>query len=109
MTLTHFLLDVAPDPGSHWTPRRPHILVPKEDDVENYYQQAKDSFLIVRDSLLNLEKNATDTISNMQSSGIVGNGDDHSSMLLLTVVAVMAALTLCVALALTYRRRLSRA
>ncbi|MBO4820434.1 MAG: hypothetical protein J5548_03100 [Prevotella sp.] len=106
MTLTHFLLDIAPDPGSNWT-RRPRIIKP--DVVEDHFEQAKDSFLIVRDSLLNLEKNATDTVSNMQSSGFVGTGDDNSSMLLLTALAVMAALALCVALALTYRRRLTHA
>ena len=106
MTLTNFLLDIAPDPGSHWTPR-PHIVKPEK--LEDHFEQAKDSFLIVRDSLLNLEKNATDTVSNMQSSGMVGNGDDNSSMMLLTVLAVLAALAMCVALALAYRRRLSHA
>ncbi|MBR6980008.1 MAG: hypothetical protein IKH88_09260 [Prevotella sp.] len=106
MTLTNFLLDIAPDPGSHWTPRHPHIIKPEV--VEDNFTQAKDSFLIVRDSLLNLEKQATDTVSNMQSSGVVGGGDDSSS-LLLTVLVVMAALALCVTLAVTYRRRLSHA
>ena len=107
MTLTNFLLDIAPDPGSHWTPRHPHIIKPEV--VEDNFTQAKDSFLIVRDSLLNLEKQATDTVSSMQSSGVVGGGDDNSSMLLLTALAVLAALALCVTLALTYRRRLSHA
>ena len=106
MTLTNFLLDIAPDPGSHWTPRHPHIIKPEV--VEDNFTQAKDSFLIVRDSSLNLEKQATDTVSNMQSSGVVGGGDDSSS-LLLTVLVVMAALALCVTLAVTYRRRLSHA
>ena len=82
MTLTNFLLDIAPDPGSHWTPRHPHIIKPEV--VEEHFSQAKDSFLIVRDSLLNLEKQTTDTVSSMQSSGVVGGGDDNSSMLLLT-------------------------
>ena len=104
--MTNFLLDIAPDPGSHWTPRHPHIIKPEV--VEDNFTQAKDSFLIVRDSLLNLEKQATDTVSNMQSSGVVGGGDDSSS-LLLTVLVVMAALALCVTLAVTYRRRLSHA
>ena len=78
-------------------------------DSPSSFSQAKDSFLIVRDSLLNLEKQATDTVSSMQSSGVVGGGDDNSSMLLLTALAVLAALALCVTLALTYRRRLSHA
>ena len=105
MTLTNFLLDIAPDPGRPWTPR-PRIIKPEV--VEDNFEQAKDSFLIVRDSLLNLEKQATDTVSNMQSSGVVGGGDDSSSMLL-TILAVVAALALCVTLALTYRRRLANA
>jgi|GEM_PF-4695253 hypothetical protein len=107
MTWTNFLMDIAPIHGEHWTrPTRPRPIIQPEK-VQDTYEQAKDSFLIVRDSLLKLENEVTDTASAAIQPGMVDMGNGSSSSLLLTVVVVAAALALCLAAAILYRRRLA--
>lgn len=104
MTISNFLMDVLPPPGHGGT--RPRIRYDQEI-IKSSYDQAKDSFLIVRDSLLNLDKAAKDSVANIQSSGVIDSGGDDTSMLVWSAIVVMAALALCVSLAFMYRRRLS--
>ena len=104
MTWTNFMLDIAPVHGGHWT--RPHHII-RPEKVQDTYEQAKASFLIVRDSLLKLENEVTDTASAAIQPGMVDMGNGSSFSLLLTVVVVAAALALCLAAALIYRRRLA--
>ena len=107
MNWTNFMLDIAPVHGEHWT--RPHRPIIRPEKVQDTYEQAKDSFLIVRDSLLKLENEVTDTASAAIQPGMVDMGNGSSSSLLLTVVVVAAALALCLAAAILYRRRLASA
>ena len=102
-------MDIAPIHGEHWTrPTRPRPTIQPEK-VQDTYEQAKDSFLIVRDSLLKLENEVTDTASAAIQPGMVDMGDGGSSTLLWTAIVVAAALALCVAAALLYRRRIATA
>ena len=101
------MMDIAPIHGEHWT--RPHRPIVRPEKVQDTYEQAKDSFLIVRDSLLKLENEVTDTASAALQPGMVNMGDGGSSTLLWTAVVVAAALALCIAAALIYRRRIATA